>query len=108
MKRTLFWIIASIGLNMRNPIPLALSDRAATPQPYLETPEDWQANWAEGVSQPLKLPPEFISSGEPKEISEIAPGDFELKPKAKQRQLGREHGPLGADIPSLPDPPPAR
>jgi serine/threonine protein kinase len=84
---------------------MVLSDPAATPQVAMESTEDWQLRWAEQVVHSLKLPAEFRYSGLPKKNSEIMPADFELAPQSKQREMARNHGPLGADVRTISAPP---
>jgi hypothetical protein len=81
---------------------LALNDRAASLRPYLRTPEEWQSQWAKGITQLHQLPPEFRHTGKAKDLGEILPDDFELAPKSKMLKLGTGGRPLGAEISLLP------
>jgi hypothetical protein len=84
---------------------LVLSDPGATPQVVMESPDDWQKQWAEHVGEILKVPPEFRYAGPPKHLHQISPADYELVPQSKQRELGSDRKPLGADIHAIPAPP---
>jgi serine/threonine protein kinase len=84
---------------------LVLSDPASTPQVVIETPEDWEKTWAKQIGRNFKVPPEFRSAGTPKATAEFVPGDFELDPKSKLREMGTDKTSLGADVRALPTPP---
>lgn len=84
---------------------MVLSDPAATPQVAMETPEEWQSRWATQVTNSFKGPPEFRYAGPPKKTKELTPFDFDLTPQSKQREMGSNQRPLGADTSTLPTPP---